>query len=35
MNQFIEIEKGHDINDKIIVLGHEKLRDGSKIKILN
>ncbi len=35
MNQFIEIEKGLDINDKVIVLGHEKLRDGSKIKILN
>ena len=35
MNQFIEIEKGLDINDKVIVLGHEKLRDGSKIKVLN
>ena len=35
MNELIEIKKGLDINDRIIVLGHEKLKDGSKIKILN
>ena len=35
MNELIEIENGLDVNDKVIVLGHEKLKDGSKIKILN
>ena len=35
MNEMIEIENGLDINDRIIVLGHEKLKDGSKIKTLN
>jgi len=35
MERMVEIENGLDINDKVIVLGHEKLKDGSKIKTLN
>ncbi len=35
MENMIEIINGLNINDKVIVLGHEKLKDGSKIKTLN
>jgi multidrug efflux pump subunit AcrA (membrane-fusion protein) len=34
-NSVIEIKSGLDINDVVIFMGQEKLKDGSKIKILN
>ena len=33
-NSVIEIKSGLDINDVVIFMGQEKLKDGSKIKIL-
>ena len=31
----IEIKSGLNVNDIVIYMGQEKLKDGSKIKILN